>query len=194
MKSTPLFPLLLAGLFAFAPGTSNAQAKFGVFDAQKITQDTAAGAQIQARLNSLKEKKSAELKKIQEDIEKLQQEFVQTATSASEDKKKDLGLRIQRKQDELDGAQKAANRELQLEVEAAQDAWQRRVIEIVNGYGKEKGYTLIVPAEVAVYYNPEIDVTADLIKIIDSQPAPKPAAPAPAAPAPAPPAKPPVRK
>ncbi len=193
MKSMHLVPLLIAGLFAFAPGTSRAQAKLGVFDAQKITQDTAAGAQIQARLNSLKEKKSAELKKIQEEIEKLQQEFVQTATSASEDKKKDLGLRIQRKQDELDGAQKAANRELQLEVEAAQDAWQRRVVEIVNSYGKEKGYTLIVPAEVAVYFSPDIDVTADLIKIIDSQPAPKPA-PAPAAPAPAPPAKPPVKK
>jgi outer membrane protein len=202
--------LVLAVGFAAGIGTAGAQTvKVGVFDAQKITQDTAEGAKIQARLNSFKEKKGAELKKLQEDIENLQKDYTQQVMSASDDKKKELTLQIQRKQDELDSAQKAANRELQLEVEAAQEGWQRRVLEVVNAYGKEKGFTLIVPAEVAVFYSPEIDVTPDLIKLVDAQAAQQPAgarpgavaAPpagkpgtAPAPPPATPPAKPPVKK
>ena len=192
MKASMRSLLLLAlglGLLAGSAPSFAQTVKIGVFSAQRLTQDTAEGAKIQARLNAIKDRKTAELKKLQEELETLQQEFIQGTASASEDRRKDMTLKIQRKQDEMDSAQKAATRELQLEVEAAETEWQRRVLAILADYGREKGFTLIVPADVAAYFNPAIDVTEELVKLVDSHPAeaakpvagatPKPADPGP---------------
>ena len=47
----------------------------------------------------------------------------------------------------------------------------------VAAYGKDKGYTVLLPTEVAAYFSPSIDVTDDLIKAIDAaKPAAAPAA------------------
>ncbi len=192
MRFVPPVVLAALALACAAPAAAQAPAggpmKIGVFDPQRVTNDTAEGAKIQARLKALQDRKTGELKKMQEEYEKMQQEYVTTATSLSDDKKKDLGLRLQRKQDELESAQKAAQRELQMELEAAQDQWERRVLELVVNYGKQNNFSLIVQSGATLYYSPSVDITADLMKVIDAQPAPA-AAPAPAAPAPAPPKK-----
>lgn len=189
LMSLPVLVALGLGLVAGIPATQAQAQKIGIFDAQKITAETAEGAKIQARLTGLQEKKRGELKKLQEELEAMQKEFVQTAASASQDKQKEMQLRIQRKQDELESAQKAANRELQMEMEAAQEGWQRRIMGIIENYGKQNGFSLILPSDVAIFYASSIDITADIVKLVDSSPAPA-AAPAPAGkPAPAPPKK-----
>ncbi|MBP7146190.1 MAG: OmpH family outer membrane protein [Acidobacteria bacterium] len=175
-----LVPLAAAGLLALASAPARAQeTKIGVFDAQRITQETAEGARIQARLNSLKDRKRQDLEKVQQELEKLRQEFTNTAISLSEDKRKELGLKIDRKQIELEGMEKQATRELQMEAEQAQESWQRQVLEAVAAFGKQNGFTLILPVEVVGYYSQAVDVTEQLIKTVDAA---KPAAPpAPAA-------------
>ncbi len=171
--------LAVAALVTLAslPALAQTAPKIGVFDPQRITTETAEGARIQARLNALQEKKRGELQKTQEDLKKLQDQFAAGAVSMTEDKRKDLLMQIERKQLELEGAQKSASRELQLEAEQAQQQWQRAVLAAVGAYGKDKGYTILLPAEVAPYFSPSIDVTDDLIKAIDaSKPAAAPAA------------------
>ena len=153
-----------------------------MFDPQRITQETAEGARIQARLSALKDKKTGELKKLSEELEKMQQSFVQAATSASDEKKKEMQQQLERKQIELEGAQKSAQREMQVEVEQAQEGWQKRVIEVIRNYAKEKKLSLVVAADVAVFYSSDVDITGDLIKAIDAS-VPASEAPAPAAPA-----------
>ncbi|MCU0230099.1 MAG: OmpH family outer membrane protein [Acidobacteria bacterium] len=171
--------LAVAAVLALAARPAEAQTapKIGVFDPQRITTETAEGARIQARLNALQEKKRGELQKSQDDLKKLQDQFAAGAVSMSEDKKKDLLMQIERKQLELEGMQKTASRELQLEAEQAQQQWQRAVLAAVSAYGKDKGYTLLLPTEVTPFFSPSIDVTDDLIKAIDAaKPAAAPAA------------------
>ena len=183
MTARKLVPLALglavSAVFALAslPAEAQTAPKIGVFDPQRITQETAEGARIQARLNALQEKKRGELEKTQGDLKKLQDQFAAGAVSMTEDKRKDLLMQIERKQLELEGMQKSASRELQLEAEQAQQQWQRAVLAAVGGYGKDKGYTILLPTEVAPYYSPSIDITDDLIKAIDAaKPATAPAA------------------
>ncbi|GAB4368479.1 MAG: hypothetical protein Kow0062_01730 [Acidobacteriota bacterium] len=156
------------GLVAAAPASAQ-QLKVGVFDAERISAETAEGARIKARLTALQEKKRKELEGLQKELQALQQEFLATSTSLSEEKRKELGLRIQRKQVELEGAQKSANQELQVEVESAQLEWQRKMLELVRDYGKKNGYTLLLPVEVVPYFSPSIDITDELIRIVDQQ-------------------------
>ena len=164
----PVLALALAcGALAGVPARAQAL-KIGVFDAQRISEETAEGAKIKARLRKIQEDKQAELKKMQEELQKLQQEFVATAASLSEEKRKQLGIKIQRKQIELEAAQKSANQELQMEVEQAQAEWQQRVLRAVQEYGKANGYTLILPVEVIGYAAPTVDITDELIRAIDN--------------------------
>ena len=162
-----LASILAVGVLAGLPARAQAL-KIGVFDAQRISEETAEGAKLKARVRKVQEDKQAELKKMQEELQKLQQEFVATAASLSEEKRKQLGIRIQRKQIELEAAQKSANQELQMEVEQAQAEWQRRLLEAVREYGKANGFTLILPVEVVGYAAPTIDITGDLIRVIDN--------------------------
>lgn len=167
------FALALAfatGLAAFAGTPAEAQAlKIGVFDAEKISEETAEGAKIKARLTKLQDDKRKQLEAAQAEVQALQQEYLATSTSLSDDKRKDMGLKIQRKQVELEGMQKSANQELQIEVESAQMNWQRQVIEVVRKFGKENGFTMILPVEVVPYHSTAIDITDQLIKAVDQK-------------------------
>lgn len=188
MKLTRFLAVLFCFGLLFAMGTSiaAAQSKIGVFDPQRLTQETKEGAKIQARLNAIKEKKENEIKKLKDELDKLQQDVVQKGTSLTEDKRKEMAMAIQRKQDELEGAGRAAQRELQMEVEGAQSSWQQRVFEIVNKFGKEKGFTAIFAVDAVLYFDPTIDVTQELMTLVDSVPTPAPAPAATPAPAPKP--------
>lgn len=159
------------------PALAQTAPKIGVFDPQRVTQETAEGARIQARLTALQEKKRAELQKSQDDLKKLQDQFAAGAVSMSEEKRKELLMSIEKKQLELEGQQKGATRELQIEAEQAQDQWQRQVFAAIAAFGKEGGYTIILPAEVVPYFSPAVDVTEALIRSIDaSKAAPTPPA------------------
>ncbi|UCF67145.1 MAG: OmpH family outer membrane protein [Acidobacteriota bacterium] len=161
-----------AGLWVLAVGAgpvSAQQLKIGVFDPDRIVQETREGARLQARLNALQESKRSELDRLQEEIRTLEQEFYATATSLSADRLKEMQIKIDRKRFELESAQKSASRELQLEVEQTRIEWQQRVLRVVETFGEEQGYSLIFQVEVVGYFSPMIDVTEELIRRIDAQ-------------------------
>lgn len=172
-------------LFLAAAQETMAQtpAKIGVFDPQRITQETAEGARIQARLNALSERKRSELEKLQAELKKLQDEFLASAVSLSDDKRKDMSLKIERLQIELEGKQKSAAREVQMEAEQAQQTWQNQVIKAVGEFGAKNGYILILPMDATVYHSASIDITDELIKTVDAATAAKPGEATPGKPA-----------
>jgi Skp family chaperone for outer membrane proteins len=156
---------------AIGAGTVAAQAqaiKIGVFDPARVSQETAEGSRIQARLNALQQAKRGELDALQEEIRVLEEQFINTAPSLAVEKRKELGLKIQRKRIELEGMQKSATQELQLEVEQAQGEWQARVLDEVQKLGRDEGFTLILQFDLVAYHADAIDVTDKLIARIDA--------------------------
>ncbi len=149
-------------------GTQAQALKLGVFDAQKVFEETAAGAKVQARLNALEASKRTQLETMQQALQALQQQLLTTGASLSSDKLRDLRLEIDRDTIDLEGKQKAASREFQMEVERAQNEWQDKMIGLVQTYGRDNGFVLIVPLNVVVYFAPGIDITQDLIKLVDA--------------------------
>ncbi|MDQ7007040.1 MAG: OmpH family outer membrane protein [Acidobacteriota bacterium] len=160
--------LILLALLGFGVHSAEAQTlRIGVFDAQRVFNETAEGAKIQARLNALQTEKQDELERVQQELRAMQQNMVATAASVSNDKLRELRLKIDRKTIELESLQKSATREFQLAVEQAQADWQARLEGLVRKYGREKGYTLILPIGVVIYHADTTDITEDLIKIVD---------------------------
>lgn len=170
MKLTRLLLVALA-FVAFSLSVPSAEAqtlKIGVFDPARITEETAAGARIQARINALQEQKRIELVAAQEELTKLEQEFAAAGASMTVEKRKDMVVMLERKRVELDGMKTSAQRELMVEVEQAQVQWQGQVLQTVRSFGEQNGYTLVLQNDVVGYYASAVDVTDQLITLIDA--------------------------
>jgi len=161
-----LVPLLLVLVSAARPGTAQT-VKIGVFDPQRVLQETAEGARLQARLSALQEKRRKEIEALQNEIRSEEQDFLGKAASLSAEKLKQTQLKIERKRFELESMQKAATRELQLEMEQARSEFERHLLAVVEKLGKEEGYTVILQTDVVGYFAPSIDVTETLIRLVD---------------------------
>jgi outer membrane protein len=165
----PLLALLAIVMASSAVPAVAQEYKIGVFDAERISQETAEGARIQARLDALEQQKRGEIDTLRQEIQQLEEQYLNTAASLSEEKRKELNLNLQRKQVELEGLQKSANQELRYEAELAIQQWQRRVFELVREFGQANGYTLILPVEVVPFHSETIDITEELIARINAQ-------------------------
>jgi outer membrane protein len=161
---------LVAGVALLAIGVSYGQSlKIGVFDAQKIFEQTAAGAKVNAELTALQQNKQKELEQDEQQLQELQQQLLSSAASLSQEKLKQRRLEIERKANELEAQRKSAMRELQVEFEEAQARWERRIRDIVRDYGDREGFTLILPIGAVVFHANTIDITDELIEIVDAQ-------------------------
>ena len=205
---------LLAGtLFTVLAGPMLVQAqlsKVAIVDFERAVVESAEGKKASEKFNVTFKVRQEDLEKRQKDIDdstKKLQNGVRTLTDAA---KAEIQRDIDRKNTDL----QRLNEDAQKELQALRDELLRPIAEkataLMNALAAEKGYTLVVdisnPQSNIAFWNPNYDVTGELVKRIDAAPpaaseAPKQAAPAagaarpptqtPAAPKPTAPATPP---
>jgi outer membrane protein len=173
LPSTLLPALLLA--LAVAPAAAQGM-KVGVFDAERASQETAAGQQLYTDLEKQGLGMQSELQGLQDALTKLQEEYQAGSLSMSEERRREMEREIERKQIELQTKQQTFLRQRQSDVERAQAQWTEKVRQAVEAIGKEGGYDLIFPAELVPYYSASVDLTDELIDRLGRAAAP--AAPA----------------
>ena len=178
----------LAGGLAFAQAPP-AATKLAIFDAGRISEETAEGKRVASQLNALQEKKRNELSAKEKAVQDLQQQLTAQALSLSAEKRSQMEKELQRAGLELNQAREAARSELQMEVQEAQNRFQEQLLSVVEQFGRDEGFDLILEKSLVAYANKSIDVTTAIVdrfnKMIPQAGTP-PAAPpaAPAAPAP----------
>ncbi|HEX6851595.1 MAG TPA: OmpH family outer membrane protein [Candidatus Polarisedimenticolaceae bacterium] len=171
----------LAALPAFAQGAT----KIAVFDAGRISEETDEGKRIAGQLTSLQDKKRAELQEKQKKVADIQQQLQAQALSLSAEKRQALEKEGQKLALELNQAQESARNELQIEVQEAQNRFQNQLLQVVEQFGRDEGFDLILEKSLVAYAASSIDVTTALVDRFNKLiPAPAAAAPKPAAPAP----------
>ena len=173
-----------AGAAAQAPGAL----KVGVFDANRVSEETNEGKRIAAKLSSFGDKKKAELTAKDKEIADLRAQLESQNLSLSPEKQQQMQKDIQKKGMELQQAQEAARNEFQIEVSEAQNKFQEQLIRVLNQFGRDEGFSLIIersPGGVA-FAAEAIDVTTaivdkfnELVKPPTDEKAPAPAAAAP---------------
>lgn len=163
--------LIFVLMFALTVGTAfAAEDKIGYLDMQRALNTSNSGAeaknQLQLKLKKYQEQingKQEELQKLKADLEKQGIALTEAARAAKE---KDY----QQKLKDFQRFAKDAEEDLQ-----ARDAeFTKKIIEemdkVVQEYGKNKGYTMILDARAAgvIYANPKADVTEEIIKAFNS--------------------------
>ena len=170
-----VLPLLLLALMA-TPAAAQQGMKIGVFDAERASQETAAGQQLYTDLERQGLDMQSELQGLQDALTKLQEDYQAGSLSMSEDRRREMEREIERKQIELQTKQQTFLRQRQSDVERAQAQWTEKVRQAVEAIGKEGGYDLILPAELVPYFSASVDLTDELIDRLGRATAP--AAPA----------------
>jgi len=155
--------ILLMSVYAFS------EVKVGIVNAQEIFQKTKRGAEIQKRLESLQQQKTAELKKLQEDIQRLEKEVMSPALNEATREKKSLEL--QTKRTDLKRKYEDAQRDFQMQSQKLLAELEKELIPLIENVGKAKGFSIIFDRQRSgiVYYDPTIDITKDVITAIDAK-------------------------
>ena len=194
MKSilTVLTMILVAATAAAWAQTPSAL-KVGVFDANRVSEETDEGKRIAAKLSAFGEKKKAELAAKDKEIGDLRAQLDSQNLSLSPEKLQQMQKDVQKKGLELQLAQEAARNEFQIEVREAQNKFQEQLIRVINQFGRDEGFTLVIERSTGgvAFASESIDVTTaivDKFNEVVKAPVDAPAAAKPPA-APAPPAK-----
>ena len=182
---------VLATALAAAIGPAAAQApaslKIGVFDANRVSEETEEGKRIQAKLSAFGDKKKSELAAKDKEIADLRSQLDSQNLSLSPEKQAQIQKDIQRKTLELQQGQEAARNEFQIEVSDAQNKFQEQLIRVINQFGRDEGFTMIIERTTGgvAFAAESVDVTTaivdkfnEMVKVAPDEkaPAPKPAA------------------
>ena len=155
-----------APLAAQAPAPTAAGMRVAVIDVQRILMDSAPGKDTLARLKQLQDRKLAEAKTQQDEINALRQKINDGRLSLTEDKLAEMEKQAEDKVIAFRRFQDDADRELQKARDAAFDDIEKRVLPIINQVGNEGGYTMIFNkfGSGLVYASDKIDITGQVIE------------------------------
>jgi Skp family chaperone for outer membrane proteins len=163
-----IVPLLLAAVCALAATQVSAQqAKLVVFDPQRCSEETAIGKRVQAELTALMGRKQAEIESQEREIADVRRQLSEQELSLSADRRSTMERDIQSRLLQLQSAREVANRELQMEVTAAQGSFEEKLLQAVRALGKEQSYSMIVSKDYTAWVDETLDVTDQLIAKFD---------------------------
>jgi len=159
--------ILILSLVA-ATGLARAQSaalKIGVFDANRVSEESDEGKRIASRLTALGDKKKGEVSAKEKEIADLRQQLESQTLSLSPEKQSQLQKDIQKKGLELQQAQESARNEFQIEVSEAQNKFQDQLLRVISQFGRDEGFTLVLErATGGVAFAAEsIDVTTAIV-------------------------------
>jgi outer membrane protein len=159
--------------------------KVGIFDANRVSEETDEGKRIAAKLSAFGEKKKAELAAKEKEISDLRAQLDSQNLSLSPEKTQQMQKDVQKKTLELQQAQEAARSEFQIEVSEAQNKFQEQLIRVINQFGRDEGFTLVLERSTGgvAFASESIDITTAIVdKFNELVKAPADAAPAAAKP------------
>jgi outer membrane protein len=173
-----------AGTPAHAQGAPAAP-RVGVFDAQRLSEETAEGKRVQAELGALKDRKQGELAGKEKELNDLNAQLQAQSLSLSADKRDAMTKDIQRKMLELKSARDAATNEFQLELQNAQARFQEQLFHVVETFARAEGFSVIFERSQVAFAAESVDITTALVDAFNRSTPQPAAAPADAKPAPA---------
>ena len=103
----------------------------------------------------------------EKEITQLQQQLSQQELSLSPDRRSTMERDIQSKLLHLQSAREVASRELQIEVTAAQNSFEQKLMLAVERFGEEQGFTLVLTRDLVAFSSGTIDVTDQVIQRFD---------------------------
>lgn len=188
--------MLAAAILVLVTGSSalNAQTaasaknKIGVINMQAAIANTVEGKLIIADLQKKYAPRQAELQRLQQEIQDIQDKLSKQGTTLSEDEQGRLSRQAEEKQTLLKRNAEDAQNDFNRDRDEAINRIGQKMVRVISDFAAQNGYSLVLDdAQIPVYFAAkEIELTADIIKRYDAAypgataagSTPKPATPA----------------
>ena len=157
--------LTLAVLLMMAAAAQAEDLKIGYIDLSKTFDEYEKTRQYETSLGKKGDTKEAERQKLVDEIKELKDEMVLLSDKGKDDKQAAIDDKIK----ELQEFDRETRDELRKERDEMVRDILREIDKIVQDYGKEHGYTMILHDKVLVYGNDTIDITEDIIELLNTK-------------------------
>jgi len=167
-RTATLFALILfAGVLA---SMSYGQIKVGVINSQDVLEKSAEGKRVLARLTETDKQNQAAISKLDDEIRQLQTKLSTQSITLTEDAVAQMRGDLDRKNTDRKRKAEDAYASMQDLTQRLFAGVQQALLPIVEQVGKERSIDIILDAKNsgAVYWNPAIDLTAEVIKRYDA--------------------------
>jgi outer membrane protein len=152
----------------------NAQGtKVGVVDAEAVIQQSKKGKSFFTEMENLKKQKESEIDGLVNALQAKQKDAQANAASMTEAKKQEVGLELQRMQNNLKRQSEDAQRELQIKLNNGLERFQKEISPLIRQVAVEKGLDLVLnygSQSNIVYVKETINITGDVVKKYDATP------------------------
>jgi len=163
--------IFVTGASTRAMAQAQQQPNIGVFDLQKVLNDSKKGKAARQKLEAAFKKKQDDLKKKEGDITKARNELVKMVQSKSgkpeEMQKKDEALQklMMSYQEQLG----KANDEMRTDEEKALKPLVDKAVQTAGELGRQRGYIMVIEVQQAgvVFALDNMDLTSEIIKAVD---------------------------
>ena len=163
---------IVVAAFVSAPLLRAQVSNVAVVDFERAVVESVEGKKASDKFNVTLKAKQADVEKRQRDLEESQKKLANGTITLSTTAKADLQRDIDRKTTEL----QRMNDDTQKELQGLRDELLRPIAErataALNGMAAAEGYTLVIdisnPENNVIWANPKNDITAELIKRLDT--------------------------
>ncbi len=170
-----IFLSLAAALFlgaVFCGAASAAEIKLGYINMLKVEKESLAGKQALKTLEKMAADKQAKIEERRKEIEKMQKELDKQSSIISSDERQRREDKLQREYKNYQRYYSDSQDELSKKKEELANKMFDEVTGVIQKYGKEEGYTLILDRSVVLYAPEAVDITDKIIKAYDDTKAP----------------------
>jgi outer membrane protein len=155
---------------AFFAGVAHAETlKIGIVDFRKVFDNSKAGEAVKQELDAAGQKVQGELQKRKEEIDESRKNLERESMIMSQDARADREREIRIKINDFKAMQKQYMEDLQERQQQLIRQIEKEVFELAEQMGKEMGFSLILEkrASAALYFDPSLDITDQLIERFD---------------------------
>jgi len=169
-RTWSIFLLILFFAAAVPLCFAQQQIKIGVINSQDVLERSAEGKKVMARLQESDKKNQATLTKLDDEIRQLQTKLNTQKLTLTDEAILQLNSDLEKKQTDRKRYAEDSYRDMQDLMSRLFTKVQSELLPIIEQVGKEKGLDIIfdLAKSGAVYFNPTIDITEEVVKRYDA--------------------------
>ena len=169
-RSVAILGVGLALVLACAEVTWASQPiKIGVVDVQQVLNQSQRGQAVKQKLEQERLGRQKDLDARQQELVKLQAEYEKQAPVLSEQAKREKKEAVERRFRDARRVAEDANRDFEKRVREAEMETTREIFAVIQEYGKDQGFSVVLERSSIVFGAAAVDVTADIIKRYDGK-------------------------
>lgn len=143
--------------------------KVGVVDVQQVLNQSQRGQAVKQKLEQERLGRQKDLDARQQELVKLQQEYEKQAPVLSEQAKREKKEALERRFRDARRVAEDANRDFEKKVRDAEMETTREIFAVIQEYGKDQGFSIVLERSSIIFSAAAVDVTADIIKRYDGK-------------------------